>query len=129
VITFTPTVRATVVALAIAATAAPAALAHGHLASAHHVEATGQAGTALIVPTTSTEHSSAASLTDPLLVPTNSTEHVAGTPATVIIRSAPAGGFDWAAAIVGALAATAAALLAYGAATVLRSRSGELVNN
>jgi hypothetical protein len=127
-ISFTTTVRATVVALAIAATAAPAALAHGHLASAHH-GAWLQHGKALIVPTISTEHSSAGSLTDPLLVPTSSTEHVAGTPATVIIRSAPAGGFDWAAAMIGALAATAAVLLAYGAATVLRSRSGELVNN
>lgn len=155
-ISITTTVRATAIALVIATVAAPvagaasagritahkdgfsaqvgatisapAAPAHGHLSSAHHMDTAGEFGTPLIGPTINTEHG--VSLTDPLLVPTLSTERVAGLPATVIIRSAaPATGFDWAAAMVGALAAVAAVLLAYGAATVLRSRSGELVNN
>ena len=88
------TARITLIALAIAALTTPAAMAHPHLPSAHHIQ----------------------DATTP------------GAPMTVIIRSAPATGFDWTAALIGGLAATAVALLAYGAVTLLRSHRGELTN-
>lgn len=136
---FTTTTRAAVVALAIAGGAAPAALAHDVPPSivptkAQHGNPAGLLP--LITPTGLTQHAVVAPKAQhgnpagllPLIMPTGSTEHVAGMPATVIIRTTPVTGFDWAAALIGAMVALAAVLVTYGAAAVWRSRNTELAD-
>lgn len=134
---FTTTTRAAVVALAIAGVAAPAALAHD--VRPNIVPARAQHGNPagllpLITPTGLTQHAVVAPKVQhgnpagllALNMPTGSTERVAGMPPAVIIRSTPVRGFDWAAALIGAMVAVAAVLATYGAATAWRSRNTEL---
>jgi hypothetical protein len=134
---FTTTTRAAVVALAIAGVAAPAALAHDVTPNIVPIKAQhgNPAGLLpLITPTGLTQHAVVAPKAQhgnpagllALNMPTGSTERVAGMPPAVIIRSTPVTGFDWAAALIGAMVAVAAVLATYGAATAWRSRNTEL---